>query len=399
MKVAALDPPRVFVIGRGAPIALHDCGRIELAPDEQVTFVTPAGGEYDVVRKAWGFYATPSLNARLPSFGLRPALVKSCEERFYVMLVERGAEEEFARYLERERNVVLGWLDEAAALGRIAAALAPGERCPLDEGPLSLVHTFSAPPPGENAFRELAGRAYHRELRRCGSCGHFVSRSALGAAALYSAAYVEQLYGDDAGLRSRFERIVSLPPERSDNAGRVRRVVAYAHERMSPAAPPTILDVGSGLCVFLSGMRAASWACTALDPDPRAASHAREHVGVAAVCGDFMATEGLGRFDLVAFNKVLEHVVDPVAMLARAHGCLAPGGAVYLELPDGEAALDAGPDREEFYIEHLHAFSLASTSLLAIRAGFRIDALERLREPSGKYTLRAFLRPLPEATR
>ena len=92
MKVVALDPPRKFRVGAREDVELSDCGRIELRPDEQVTFTTESGGEYDVARKAWGFYATPSLNGRLPWFGLRPALVKGLEDKFFVMLVEHGHE-------------------------------------------------------------------------------------------------------------------------------------------------------------------------------------------------------------------------------------------------------------------------------------------------------------------
>jgi SAM-dependent methyltransferase len=157
-----------------------------------------------------------------------------------------------------------------------------------------------------------------------------------------------------------------------------------------------VLDVGSGLCVFLHGMKAAGWRGTALDPDERAVAHAREVVGVDAICGDWMTAKIEGRYDLITFNKVLEHVVDPVAMLARARQGLTPGGMVYLELPDGEAAAPPrgeGFGREEFFIEHHHVFSLASVSLLAEKAGFSAVTVERLREPSTKYTLRAFLRP------
>jgi hypothetical protein len=97
----------------------------------------------------------------------------------------------------------------------------------------------------------------------------------------------------------------------------------------------------------------------------------------------------------VTFNKVLEHVEDPVAMLARSRDLLRPRGAVYVEVPDGElAARDPdGPNREEFFIEHLCAFSMTSLCLLAGRAGFVPVRAERLREPSGKYTLYAFLAP------
>ena len=97
-------------------------------------------------------------------------------------------------------------------------------------------------------------------------------------------------------------------------------------------------------------MKAAGWRGTALDPDPRAAAHARNVVGVNAVCGDFMTLADLGRFDAVTFNKVLEHVEDPVLMLARSRQHLADGGFVYIELPDGEAAAEDGPGREEFFI-------------------------------------------------
>jgi hypothetical protein len=93
----------------------------------------------------------------------------------------------------------------------------------------------------------------------------------------------------------------------------------------------------------------------------------------------------------VTFNKVLEHVEDPVALLAKAAELLEPQGFVYAEVPDGEAAAVEGPGREEFFIEHHHVFSPASLALTAARAGLSALAIERLREPSTKFTLRAFL--------
>jgi len=110
MKLTLVDPPRQFTVGRHAPITLKDCAHVELEPDEQVTFTTPAGGEYDVTRKSWGFYATPSLNGRLQRFGLTATLVKNLEGYYFVLLVEQGKESDFARYVEAEELTVIGHL-------------------------------------------------------------------------------------------------------------------------------------------------------------------------------------------------------------------------------------------------------------------------------------------------
>lgn len=117
MKFERREPPREFTVGREASIVIRDCGRVDLEPDEQVTFTTPAGGEYDIVRKEWGFYATPSLNGRLAGFGLRPVLVKNpATGRYFLLLVEGGHEGAFDRYLEAEALEVVRWLDTAEAL-------------------------------------------------------------------------------------------------------------------------------------------------------------------------------------------------------------------------------------------------------------------------------------------
>ena len=259
------------------------------------------------------------------------------------------------------------------------------------------VFEYTEPPPGEIRFKFTSAGDYRRQLLRCRSCGHFLSVHAMNAGALYEADYVDSTYKAD-GIGAAFERIVSLPPGKSDNAGRVRRVLEFASQHFQGDAGlragrriRNVLDVGSGLCVFLNGMKTAGWDCTALDPDARAAAHATRHVGVRGIQGEFMTVEHLGRFDVVTLNKVLEHVEDPIALLSKAAEHLNDDGFVYVEVPDAAGALGEGPHREEFFIDHLHIFTAASLALLASRAGFTVRRTEALREPSGKYTLYAFL--------
>jgi len=275
------------------------------------------------------------------------------------------------------------------------SGIAPTLDCPCDGRHLRPAFGYDRPPEGEVRFA-FSG-AYRRVYRQCALCRHYFSSHAMDMTALYAGPYLDATYGDAEGLRRNFARIIALPAARSDNRGRVQRILEFAQGWPGLRRPPRLLDVGSGLAVFPHAMKEAGWDVTALDPDPRAAAHARDTAGVAAVAGDFMTADPatLGRYDAISFNKVLEHVEAPVAMLRRAAAFLKDGGFVYVELPDGEAAAAEGGEREEFFIDHHHVFSFASAILLAARAGFHAVTVERLREPSSKYTLRAFLAAAP----
>ena len=270
------------------------------------------------------------------------------------------------------------------------SAPAPTLHCPCGRRHDVPAFTYDAPPEGETRF-DFSG-PYRRRYLRCTVCEHWYSDTGMDLAGLYGGTYVNSTYGER--MRQTFERILALPAEKSDNSGRVACVLAYAAKALRGVPSPTLLDVGSGLGVFPFRMSQAGWRCTALDPDPRAAAHARDVVGVEAMTGDFMALpeSEVGTYDVITFNKVLEHVPDPVVMLRKAARHLKPGGFVYLEVPDVAAAAE-GPRREEFFIEHYHVFSPESVAMMARHAGFIPVAVERVREPSSKFTLRAFVEP------
>jgi SAM-dependent methyltransferase len=251
----------------------------------------------------------------------------------------------------------------------------------------TLITVFDQRPEGETDF----GIAdYHRELWRCDICGHFENRHTFDFSSLYSGAYSKATYGER--LRTNFEMIMALPPERSDN----RQRAAYIDEfwnALGRGDRRELVDVGSGLAVFAAAMKEKGWRCLAVDPDPEAVRQARDMAGAEALIGDFLALSPPRPFALVTFNKVLEHVPDMRAMLEHAKRWLTDDGLIYVELPDGEAAITdpLGPAREEFFVEHFCAFSAASYTLLAQQAGLRVHRLDRVREPSAKYTLRGFL--------
>lgn len=111
MRIIKNKPPRKFKANKS--IILKDCGKIYLEPNEQVTFVTKKKQEYDVCKKDWGFYATPSINGRLKSFNFKTALIKNIiSKKIYLFLIEEGEEKKLYKYLKKENCKILKWLSK-----------------------------------------------------------------------------------------------------------------------------------------------------------------------------------------------------------------------------------------------------------------------------------------------
>jgi len=265
--------------------------------------------------------------------------------------------------------------------------------CPCGGGLRHEAFNYAARPEGETRF-DLKGQSYQRSYDRCEICGHFFGRHALDLKALYGGDYVDSTYGGISGMQERLQRILALPPEHSDNTGRVRRVADFVADQAGLGR--RLLDVGAGIGVFPSAMKAQGWRVTAIEPDSRTVKHLCVNVGITAYAENLfdLCPEHLGHFDVVSFNKVLEHVEKPVDLLAKGASFLGEGGVIYIEVPD-VAAADEGPEREEFFVEHHHVFSPVSLAMLAYRAGLSLTRLDRMREPSGKFTLAGFLRQGP----
>jgi len=82
---------RKFFVGKNKNITLTDVGSIFLKDNENITFKNSKKMEYDICKKNWGYYGTPSLNKRLDKFGFIGAFVKNKALKTYaVMIVDKG---------------------------------------------------------------------------------------------------------------------------------------------------------------------------------------------------------------------------------------------------------------------------------------------------------------------
>lgn len=375
MKLNIKEEPRVFFVGNNEEIEIKDYGTVHLDENEQISFITEDGGEYDVCKKNWGYYATPSIKHRLKNNGFLSALVRNANDQIYLWIIEKEKMDLFEIYLKENNHSVIEWLCPSET----------SRRCICGSYVFDKKHTYNHRPEGETDFNI---KNYYRELWQCNKCNHFILIHNYDMESLYESDYVSQTYKRD--IKVIFDKIINLPAEKSDNYHRVKNIKNYL---LSEDKPKSVLDVGSGLCVFLYLLQAETdWNCYALDPDELQAEHAKS-LKINAVCSDFKSFDSKGKkFNLITFNKVLEHIKDPISFLLKAKDLLEEDGVIYIELPDGETAYFDSVQREEFFMEHYHAFSLESMLVMARISDLKVMNLERVVEPSGKYTLRMFCR-------
>jgi len=170
------------------------------------------------------------------------------------------------------------------------------------------------------------------------------------------------------------------------------------------AAGRRLLDVGVGTGLLVHLARQAGWDATGVDICAEAAERAGREFGVAVVVGDFLAVDLPGGYDAITMADVVEHSRDPRAFLARAHALLAPGGVLYVGVPNHRSLVYLAGDVlgwvpgtaglvDRLYVpNHYQYFTPHALAALARKAGFTLAALERENSYLGRYELSPLVR-------
>lgn len=235
------------------------------------------------------------------------------------------------------------------------------------------------------------------ECQRCGAVSNVLPQQSVQCLAPLRASYYEvDFMGSD--IREKYLRVMSMPTELSDNAGRVVRVMGFVRRWFGEASRPRVLDIGAGTGVFLSRLvneTAGEWHCLGVEPDPRAAAHLRELEKFPVVEGMFHGQPELQGFNLVTLNKVLEHIEQPLPFIQQVVSSLAADdGLLYIEVPDKLTAKLRQPEDNILGALHCHLYDPISLGLLLRRAGLEPLCVNRIAEPSGKLSVYAFAAPL-----
>ena len=226
-------------------------------------------------------------------------------------------------------------------------------------------------PPDPATARAVPREALH--LIGCTACGHLFNRSFDPRLLDYTASYETSLHHS-------------------------AHFVAYAEQlagRLGAGLPEqgaTVLEIGCGRGDFLALFARAGRRCIGFDRSYDGRHCAHQDLDLRSADFDPQAHPSL-RADLVICRHVLEHVPDPVRLLALLRGALAPGGTAYVEVPNGLWTLRDGGIWDLIY-EHCSYFVPSSLAHVARRAGFGV---RRVAEAYGGQFLQAELVADPSA--
>jgi 2-polyprenyl-3-methyl-5-hydroxy-6-metoxy-1,4-benzoquinol methylase len=155
-----------------------------------------------------------------------------------------------------------------------------------------------------------------------------------------------------------------------------------------------VLEFGCASGYMSELLARADCRVTGIEIDPKAAAEARNF------CDEVIVADLDARplvdllpatpFDVAVFGDVLEHLRDPWKMLDDTRAFLAPDGFAVLSVPNiahGSVRLSLLRGNFDYTSEgllddtHLRFFTLKSLRELCLRAGYRIEAIERTKVP------------------
>ena len=249
-------------------------------------------------------------------------------------------------------------------------------------------------PPLETDYK-IPAEKYNRNIVKCKNCGAYLNQHNLLDEAFYSGNYNDAI--ELGTLKTRFEKIINLPENISDNKSRVKRVLKYIENYGIKSSEISVLDIGSGTCVFLYEMKKHVQKTTCIDPDFNAISHAKNVVKVDDTFhGSVVDFNSKNKYDLITLNKVLEHLKSPIEVLIKIKNNISENGLLYIELPHSEPIIKQNTifEHSEFFVEHYSIHNETSIKKIAEIASYSILDIGEIVDPSGKFTIFAFLKPL-----
>ena len=184
------------------------------------------------------------------------------------------------------------------------------------------------------------------------------------------------LYGEDYYTGGHAEVFADYLGEEVARRAHARRKL-WLLRHLPPRLPRAgrLLDVGCAAGFFLAEAR-ASYEVQGVELSEWSSAHARDRLGLPVVTGTLQqAAFPADHFDVITLWDVIEHVPDPVPLLAEAARVLRRGGRLVLTTGDWGSAYARRRGADWHLIAppwHLTMFSRATMALAGERAGLKV---------------------------
>ncbi len=141
-----------------------------------------------------------------------------------------------------------------------------------------------------------------------------------------------------------------------------------------------ILDVGSGPGYFLLHGKNRGWDVQGIEPSQQAVEHSRSlGLTITETFFDDKTVAQFGKYDVVHFSQVLEHVVNPIQMVEMARNLLNSDGLLSVVVPNDynafQQALILECGFEHWWVmppHHINYFDFDSLAGLFDKCGFEV---------------------------
>lgn len=243
---------------------------------------------------------------------------------------------------------------------------------------------------GQSSFEPLASiDRYNMGIATvgCRSCGLIQTNPRLTTEALNE--FYRRSY------REFYERVIQ-PSENYVRANlkdvRLTESVAFMRHRELVRDTGVVLDVGCSEGALFAALRKSGFSGTlvGVEPNTEFRAYTASIHGANVYPTEFDLPEALqGKIDLAVINHVLEHLIDPVATLARLRQFIQPGGHLYVDVPNAERYRSVN----DLHIAHIYHFTMSSLRSTLSAAGFDLVDIEAYLPINHPPSLRAIARP------
>ncbi|MDR0673996.1 MAG: class I SAM-dependent methyltransferase [Zoogloeaceae bacterium] len=195
------------------------------------------------------------------------------------------------------------------------------------------------------------------------------------------------VYADTPGTQADYDRLYTDfsiyesqdalgSGDEPEDARRIEETAGWLEARIG-ARNARIVDIGCARGGLLKALSRRGFSSLAgIDPSARCVEHVRA-AGFSAWQGHLSHLPGCGQdFDFIILSHVLEHVVDTHGALSGLRELLAPGGKLYIEVPDASRYhhhQETRPPFGFFYPEHINHFDLPHLTRLCALHGLGVS--------------------------